>query len=184
MAQRRRVGPVEDRRLDLEDLAHAVHGGQRGLGRGQPPPERFRWRDEQHEEGEERHPLAVADAVVGEGQVAAVEQHREQPQGREQRHQGRVARLHSVDPQRGRERSGAELFEARLLGRLPREGADDAHAGDVLGRQAGRLGQALARGDEHRTDPPRVPQRAHHRAQERRQGDRGQPPVEREHDDG
>ena len=183
VAQRRRVGRVQDRGLRLEDLAHPVQGGQRGLGRGQPGPQGLGGWDEEREEGEERHPLAVADLVV-EGQVPSVEHHREQAQRGEQRHQRRVARLHAVDPQRGRERRGAERLEARALGCLAREGADDAHAGDVLGRQAGDLGQALAGGDEHRADAPRVAQRADHRAQQRRQRDGGQPPVERKHDDG
>ena len=132
----------DDRRLAVEHLEDARAGGGRALGRAEHVAER------PHRAGQHQH-VAVEGGEDGDVDRAvdrrapADEQDRGEAEVGEEADQRRVARLQPRRVHRLLEDAAGLVAEALELQLLARERLHDAHAGDVLLRDRGQLGDPL-----------------------------------------
>ena len=125
------AGPVDDLGLGVEDLVDAARRCGGALGEHQHEPERAERRLQEHDVGAERDERADGDLAV-DGQQAAVEEDRGQPEPRQRLQERRVLRPHVDLPDRAPPQAARREREDVELLRLGRERLHDPSAGDVL----------------------------------------------------
>ena len=140
--QRQPVGVVADHRVGDEDLVHPLGGGRRALALGDDHPEHPQRPDQHHDVDVEPDQLAEAEVAV-EHLMAAVAEHGDEPDVREQLEGRQEGGPHAGRLHRAVEHVVGLFAEARRLHRFGAEALHHPHARHRLLHHRRQLGGLL-----------------------------------------